>query len=456
MSFMTGQFGSRVGSYDNASPLANDAVTWAHRFRAAGYDVVLAGKMHFCGPDQLHGFRENLSRDIHADLWQEDGAEFIPKGAANWSQKIEGMQTVSLAGRDDDDEADKGKPQQTTGSFHILEQAGPGSTEELEVDDDVEAKSLAYLAEPARHTAPWVLNASFIAPHFPLVSPQEYWDAYSAEDVDMPPPQPMEEQPLAIQRMRHAFGLAADPGEELTRRARAGYYALITWFDDKVGALLDALERNGLKENTVVVYVSDHGEMAGEHGMWRKSNFYEASCRVPLMISTPPSCHRGWPGATRFTEVVSTVDLIATLLDLCSISGEGLPPLDGASLLPLLRRGPGGGALVGWKDEALSEYLAHGVDRPTAMLRRGRYKLMYSLGDPSALFDIEDDPDELCDLLRGGGGGMSGEEAAAVAGALERRLFELWGNPVDIEATVLASQFARRCITAAGTSSAKM
>ena len=405
------------------------------------------------------------------------------------------MQTVSLAGRNDDDDADKGKPQQTTGSFHILEQAGPGSTEELEVDDDVEAKSLEYLAEPARHTTPWVLNASFVAPHFPLVSPQEYWDSYPAEDVDMPLPQPMEEQPLAIQRMRHAFGLTADPGEKLTRRARAGYYALISWFDTKVGALvsqrpypiipistppckihcmytlsmayltggmpwiqLDALERNGLKENTVVVYVSDHGEMAGEHGMWRKSNFYEASCRVPLMISTPPSCERGWRGGTRFTEVVSTVDLIATLLDLCTISGDGLPPLDGDSLCPLLQRGPGTGSLLGWKDEALCEYLAHGVDRPTAMLRRGRYKLLFSLGDPLALFDIEDDPHEMTDLLRGGGvgggvGGLSGEEAAAVGGALLKRLIELWGEPLDIEASVLASQRYRRCVTAAGMSS---
>ena len=236
MSFMTGRLGSRVGSFDNASPLASDEVTWAHRFRAAGYDVVLAGKMHFCGPDQLHGFRTNLSRDIHADLWQEEGEAFVPKGAADWSKKIEGLETVSLAGRDDNDPADKAKPQQTSGSFHILEQAGHGDTVELEVDEDVEAKSLAYLADPARHEAPWVLNASFIAPHFPLVSPQEFWAQYAPEDVDMPPPQPLQEQPAAIQRMRIAFGLVADPGEQLTRRARAGYYALISWFDTKVGA----------------------------------------------------------------------------------------------------------------------------------------------------------------------------------------------------------------------------
>jgi choline-sulfatase len=87
--FMTGRFGSKVASYDNASPLPSDAVTWAHRFRSAGYDVALAGKMHFCGLDQLHGFRENLSRDIHAELWMEDGPAFVPKGAADWVAGID-------------------------------------------------------------------------------------------------------------------------------------------------------------------------------------------------------------------------------------------------------------------------------------------------------------------------------------------------------------------------------
>ena len=75
-------------SYDNASPLASDAVTWAHRFGAAGYDVALAGKQHFCGLDQLHGFHAQLSRDIHAELWMEDGPAFVPKGHADWSVPI--------------------------------------------------------------------------------------------------------------------------------------------------------------------------------------------------------------------------------------------------------------------------------------------------------------------------------------------------------------------------------
>ena len=221
---MTGRFGSRVASFDNASPLPSDAVTWAHRFRAAGYDVALAGKMHYCGPDQLHGFSVNLSRDIHAELWMEDGPAFVPRGAADW-----------VAGIDESD---------PNGNWHIAEQAGPGSTEEIEVDDDVEAKSLAYLSDPARKQAPWILNASFIAPHFPLITPQEYWEAYPHDEIDIPATafEPLDDQPRTIQRMRCAFNLAGEAPESVIRNGRAGYYSIISWFDKKLGRLLDVLE----------------------------------------------------------------------------------------------------------------------------------------------------------------------------------------------------------------------
>ena len=177
-----GRYGSRVESYDNASPLASDAVTWAHRFGAAGYDVALAGKQHFCGLDQLHGFHAQLSRDIHAELWMEDGPAFVPKGHADWSVPI--------------DEGGSGA------NWHIAEQAGPGITEEIEVDDDVEAKCLQFMADPARREAPWALNAGFIAPHFPLVCPEEYWEMYPHDQIDLPPQQRIEDQPRTIQRMR--------------------------------------------------------------------------------------------------------------------------------------------------------------------------------------------------------------------------------------------------------------
>ena len=219
------------------------------------------------------------------------------------------------------------------------------------------------------------------------------------------------------------FGCVDFP-EELVRRGRTGYYGLITYLDEKIGRLLTALEETGQAENTVVIYTSDHGEMNGEHGMWRKSNFYEASARVPLQIRLPGHTQAG----KRIDSVVSLVDLTATLVDLANAPLLG--QLDGDSLIPLIQ-----GTAPDWKNFAFSEYLAHGVARPMAMLRHGRYKFNYSLGDAPELYDIVEDPGEFHNLA---------EEPAyqAIREELEAQLLKNW-NPVEIERQVRASQKAR-------------
>ena len=281
MSFMTGRYVHHAGTWDNATPLASDAVTWAHRLRAVGYDVVLSGKQHFSGPDQLHGFRAQLARDLHAERGHP---------IRDWSQGTTGAR----------------RP------WGVVERAGPGTTEEIEVDDQVEVAALDYLHDPARQRQPWALNVSFMAPHFPFVVPQRFWDLYPEAAVDLPtiPPGHLDNQHPVYQRMRRAFGLAEFP-EELVRRARVGYYGLITYLDEKIGRLLDALEATGQRENTLIAYFSDHGELAGEHGMWRKSNFYEQSVRVPLQLAWPGHL----PAGRRVNGVVSLVDLVATIVE---------------------------------------------------------------------------------------------------------------------------------------------
>ena len=396
MSFMTGRYIHQIGAYDNASPLPSDTVTWAHMLRAVGYDVALAGKQHFCGPDQLHGFGAQLARDLHAELC----------GTADWS---------------------KGTPAAAK-PWGGVAAAGPGTTTEIEVDDLVEERSIAYLRDPARKEQPWALNASFIAPHFPLVVPDRYFELYPLDQIDMPeiPPGHLENQHPVHQRMRSMFG-AADFPESEVRRARAAYYGLITYLDEKIGRLLQVLEETGQRENTVIVHFSDHGEMNGEHGMWRKSSMYEASSRVPLQISWLGQI----AGGQRIGEVVSLVDLVATITDLAA--APSVAPLDGDSLVGLMQ-----GQREGWKDEAFCEYLAHGVQRPTAMLRRGRYKLNYSLGDRSELYDIESDPNEFNDLAES-------VEHAPVLAQLQERLLAAW-DPVAIEEQVLQSQRERLLI----------
>src|SRR6266542_3477904 len=184
----------------------------------------------------------------------------------------------------------------------------------------------------------------FIAPLFPLIVPQRFWDMYPPEDVDLPtiPAGHLDGQHPVYQRMRRMFGMAEFP-EEATRRGRAAYYGLITYLDEKMGRLLDALEETGQRQNTLVVYTADHGEMAGEHGMWRKSNFYEHSARVPLIMSWPA----GLPRGRRAPHAVSTVDTVATMV--ASVGAQPVAPLDGTSLLPLARGEAG--AAESWPDE---------------------------------------------------------------------------------------------------------
>ncbi|MDQ3700850.1 MAG: sulfatase-like hydrolase/transferase [Chloroflexota bacterium] len=422
MSFMTGRYVHRnQGGWDNASALSGDAATWAHRLRTVGYDAVLCGKQHFIGPDQLHGFRAQLARDLHAEH---------DIGFPDWRRGAPVAQTPWLG----------------------VAQAGPGTTTSTETDDAVEAAALAYLRDPARAERPWALDVGFIAPHFPLVAPQRYWDLYAEADIDLPDPASvspaaLERQHPVYRRMRAAFGLPEhDPAA--VRRGRIGYYALITYLDEKIGRLLDALEETGQRQNTLVVYTSDHGEMAGEHGMWRKSNFYEHSARVPLILSWPAALAAGRAVAG----VTSLVDVVRTMVE--AAGAPDLESLDGDSLLPLARlaspaSGPRDDAAtdkpdvpdLGWKDEAFCEYLAHGVTAPMAMLRRGRYKLNYSLDDPVELYDLEADPGELRDL-------SDDPEYRDVREELRAALLARW-NPVDVERRARQSQQERLLIRAA-------
>ena len=397
MSFMTGRLVNKIGAWDNWTPMRSDEVTWAHRLQAVGYEVVLSGKQHFGGADQYHGFQEQLARDLHAERYHAIHC---------WDEGITPAER----------------------HWHEVYEAGPGRTEELDVDDLVQERALEFLREPARRDRSWALNVSFIAPHFPYIVPPRFWDLYPPDEMDLPiiPDGHLENLHPMAQRIRTMFGFPQYP-DEVVRRARAGYYALITYLDEKIGELLNALDETGQRENTVIIHLSDHGDMNGEHGMWRKSNFYEASARVPLQIVWP----RRIDGGVRHTEVVSLVDVTATL---CDIAGDECDlPLDGHSLLPLLTTGD-----RSWKNEAFCEYLAHGSDRPLAMLRRGRYKLNYSWKERVELYDVVADPGEFRDL--------AGEAAyQELVAEMEAALLADW-DPAELDQRVRASQRQQRFI----------
>ncbi|MCH8236212.1 MAG: sulfatase-like hydrolase/transferase, partial [Chloroflexi bacterium] len=238
----------------------------------------------------------------------------------------------------------------------------------------------------------------------------------------------LEDLPVAAVRLRRMFGLGGPYTDDQVMRARAAYYGMIDQLDDRIGRLMDTLEAEGLAENTVIIHTSDHGEMLGEHGLWRKMCFYEQSARVPLQISWPGRL----PEGQRIGGVTSNVDVTATILDLAGVSPAEWN-LDGDSLLPLMH-----GEAAEWKDEAFVEHLAHGTDRPRAMIRSGKYKLSYNHGSPPEyeLYDLEADPGEFDNRA-------DDPALRDVRDRLLARILDKWGDADAMDAEIRASQKAR-------------
>ena len=258
----------------------------------------------------------------------------------------------------------------------------------------------------------------FISPHFPLIVPEPYFSKYYPDNTDLPnnPPGHLENLPAAAKRMQDFTGTGGPYTDEQTRRARAAYYGMITFLDDKIGRLLDTLEETGQRENTIIIHTSDHGEMAGEHGLWRKMNFYEQAARVPLQISWPGRL----PEGKRVTGATSNVDLVATILDLVGIDPKEWD-MDGDSLVSYLD-----GDTDEWKDEIICEHLAHGTDGPRIMVRQGRWKLSYTHREPPEfeMYDLESDPGEFDDI-------SDNPEVKEIKARLFARMMEVWRNDPD-------------------------
>ena len=360
--FMSGQLPSATGVYDNAAEFPSSIPTYAHHLRRAGYYTALSGKMHFVGPDQLHGFEARLTTDIYpADFgWTPDYRK--PGERIDWW--YHNMGSVTGAG--------------------VAE-----ISNQLEYDDEVayQAKLQLYDLARGKDDRPWCVTASFTHPHDPYVARKKYWDLYADCEHLLPevPAMAYEDHDPHSKRIFDANDWRSfDITDDHIRASRRAYFANISYLDDKIGEILQVLDDT--QQEAIILFVSDHGDMLGERGLWFKMSFFEGSSRVPLMISAPGMA----PGLV--TDPVSTIDVCPTLCDLAGVSmDEVMPWTTGESLVPL-----GQGAS---RDTPVAmEYAAEASYAPMVSLRYGKWKYNRCALDPDQLFDMEADPHELSNL----------------------------------------------------------
>jgi len=393
VSLWTGRWPHSHGARRNETPMPAGEAHAFRLWREAGYATAMIGKDHcFAGDEDRALF----------DVWCELGHEGLqsdhPARGMAWVRPEADIE-VGHARR-------RAMPRQGSAVSYAVSDVDP----EVASSGVVAAQAVAYLEQRVGDDRPFALWLSFPDPHTPYEVPRAYAELVPAESVKLPPPLPADaalpERTRVLQRL-----LGIEDADEADRRTLiATYHAMVRFVDDGVGRVLHALERCGLSDDTIVVFCSDHGDFAGEHGLTRKGGaFYDAMVRVPLIVA--------WPGVVPAGAVelspVNLIDLVPTLLRLQGLSvpaamqgaplptvtdappraatfaeyGAGGPPCTLADVddLPLPRGLEAAQATLRWRE----------AEGRRKMVRTRRHKLVTDpLGDLDELYDLVADPHE--------------------------------------------------------------
>ncbi len=367
-SFATGRYVHDHRCWDNAIAYEGKQPSWGHRLMEQGHHVVSIGKLHYASGNDVkrNGFDEEIQ----------------PMHIVNGVGDLLGLIRDELPCR--------------KGAANLGPEAGPGESDYTRYDRAIADETVKWLTQAApQHTnKPWAMYVGFVAPHFPLIAPQEFYDRYPVNQVPFP------DMYATAQRPRHPFtdamrkSMCYDDSfdEPMVRRAIAAYFGLTTFMDSNVGRILKALESLGMLDNTRIVYTSDHGDNLGTRGMWGKSTMYEESAGIPMIMAGPDI-----PAGRVCDTPVTLADGFPTYVQ--SV-GAKLAPADtslpGVSLIDIANG-------LAPQRTILSEYHAAASVTGTSMIRcgeNGRYKYVHYVGLPPMLFDLKTDPYERNDLGR--------------------------------------------------------
>lgn len=338
---LTGRTVRGAGAWTNGSMLRDELPTVPESFADAGYDTALVGKMHLGGDTQFGGFEDRP----YGDLLGGNGHQYEP---------------VS--------------PEDRHGEGYPIEDAGYTEFPESQLQEgNVLRESVAWLREQAHESPedPWFLCASVSRPHPPYTVPPRHFERYWPDGVTEP------------------RRTGPDGVDEDTMRARAAYFGCVDYLDELLGDLVAMLDAGGFLEDTVVVYTTDHGEMAGEGGAWGKARPRDDAARVPLTVSTPAH-RRGDRAAASVETPVSLVDLYPTL---CGLAGVDAPAdLDGVDLSSAVE--------TGTEPERGPVHVEsfHGGDHDYRAVVDGDLKYVHVRDAEDRLYDLAADPTEENDV----------------------------------------------------------
>ena len=354
---LSGLLPTRTGVITNFQSLPSDKMTFVHSLGIAGYETVLCGRMHFKGHDQRQGFMRRVMGDI---------TNPYIGGGFNLGSLVKADEPSRVS----------------------LKKSGPGNSNVLEYDRAVFEQAEKFLVN-WQSEKPLFLTVGLYGPHCPYVSPKDLYDYYYK---NLPPIEKSESFKQSVHpavkkwyENRNVFTVT----EEEVRRSVAAYYGMIERMDQAIGRLIETIDQTlGLQE-TLLIYSSDHGDMAGEKGLFWKTNLYEGSVRVPMIFALPGTIRKN----ENIKQPTSHLDLGSTLIDLCG--GPKLPETDGESLLELLK----GKTPENPNRVVVSQLADNKGDNPSAMIRKNEWKLVSHQGYPEPqVFNLHNDPEEVNDL----------------------------------------------------------
>ena len=394
----TGRYVHETGCWDNATAYEGEPPGWGHALQAAGVPVDSIGKLHYRDAEVPTGFDHQLN----------------PMHLAGGIGQIWGSVRDPLPRR--------------PGAKLLVSWSGAGETDYTRYDRRTTDLTCEWLTEKGQRAGePWVLYVGLVAPHHPFIAPEQFFSLYDPSSLPRAKLHPLDgyqRHPWVAAYGDMLEGLDVDNTDEERQRCTAAYYGLVSYLDDNIGRILDALDAAGVREDTLIVYTTDHGDTVGSRGLWGKTVLYEESAGIPLIVAGPQV-----PAGKVSATPVSLVDGYPTILETA-----GAPSLPGEAPRP----GRSWVALAGEPDDAdrvaFCEYHAMGATSGAYLVRRGRYKLHHYVGFEPELFDLEADPEETKDL--------AGDPAYAGVLAEYEQLLRDIVDPEEVDRQAKAHQVA--------------